>query len=367
MNIKRVAIVYDWVNQIGGAERVLEAIHQIWPKAPLFTSVYDPNKADWAQKFPSVKASFLQRLPGTKRYYHLFAPLIPIAFEQFRFDHYDLVISITSGPAKAIITKPETCHICYCLTPPRQFWQKQFLPQSWLFPWLAPLRAQDYFLSRRPDYFLTISHYVAQRIKKFYQREAVVIHPGVDLTRFKPAAHQSKKRERYFLVVSRLVNYKRIDLVIKVFNQLGWRLKIIGSGREEKKLRKMAGQNIVFLGQVDDQRLVREYQYCQAVIFPQEEDFGLVPIEAQACGRPVIALARGGALETIIPGETGEFFFPQEESELFKLLKGFDLGKYSPQACYQNACRFSLKNFVLSFKNRVAELMADYQQQNQLK
>ena len=354
----KVAIVYDWVNQIGGAERVLTAIRRIWPKAPLFTSVYQPDKAQWAQDFLQVKASFLQRIPGAKKYYYLFAPLIPLAFEQFCFDDYDLVISVTSGPAKAIITKPETCHICYCLTPPRHFWQKRFLRQKWLFPWLMPFRVQDYLLSQRPDYFFAISHYVARRIKKFYHRGAEVIYPGVDLAKFKPS---SPKQGNYFLVVSRLVGYKRVDLVIKVFNQLGLPLRIVGSGRKEKELRRIAKDNIEFLGELSDRQLIQEYQSCQAVIFPQEEDFGLVPIEAQACGRPVIAFGRGGALETVIPGKTGEFFFQQEEEELIKLIKNFNPAKYRPEICRRNAQRFELKKFMLSFKNKVIEKFKNYQ------
>ena len=365
MSDYRLAIVYDWANQIGGAERVLEAIRQIWPQATLFTSIYHSQKATWVKKFSSVKTSFLNQLPGIKTHHRFFAPFFPLAFEQFCFDDYDLVISITSGPAKAIITSPKTCHICYCLTPYRQFWQRQFLNSSKLFASLTFLRSQDYFLAQRPDYFLAISHYVAQRIEEFYRRKAEVVYPGVDLTKFQPESKKenNKKNERrnYFLVVSRLVGYKKIDLVIRVFNHLGWRLKIIGEGREEKKLKKLAKDNIVFLGRVSDDQLIKEYQNCQAVIFPQEEDFGLVPIEAQACGRPVIAFARGGAQETIIPGKTGEFFYQQTEESLINLLKGFNPAKYKKEDCFNNARKFNLKKFMLLFKNEVEERLVYYQ------
>lgn len=354
----KTAIVFDWTNQVGGAERVLTGLNKIFPEAPLYTSVLDLKKADWAKNFPEIKTAFLQKIPGGKKYYYFYYPLIPLAFEQFNFDSFDLVISLTSGPAKAIITKPQTCHICYCLTPPRYFWEKkfQFLPPSFL----DKFKRADYLFSKRPDYFLTISKNSARRIKKFYQTKAEVIYPGIDLKKFKPARKKSKS-EPYFLIVSRLVEYKKTDLAVKAFNQLGWQLKIIGRGRQMKKLKIMAKKNIQFLGQVKDQELIKNYQNCRALILPQEEDFGLTPIEAQACGKPVIAFARGGALETIVPGKTGEFFHSQTGDSLVKALKIFDPEKYSPEACLKKAQDFSLKSFMLSFKRKAEKLYNQYQ------
>jgi glycosyltransferase involved in cell wall biosynthesis len=345
----KVAIVYDWVNRSkGGAERVLTAIHQIWPKAPLFTSVYDPSKASWAKKFPEVKASFVNKIPLAKSRAYWFYPLILIGFEQFNFDQYDLVISVTTGPAKAIITKPETKHVCYCLTPPtRHILNKNYFPFN-----LA--QKQDYIIGQRPDFYLATCKNVTNRIKKYYNRIAKIVFPGIDLQKFKPKTEF--KLKNYFLVVSRLVDHKKVDLAVRAFNQLGWPLKIVGKGRGTVKLKSIAKPNIKFLGNVSDEKLVNLYQQCQAVIFPQEEDFGLVSIEAQACGRPVIAYQAGGALETVNPGKTGEFFSLQTPKALIDTLKKFNSSKYSSTNCRANAENFSQKSFKSKFKQTVDQL-----------
>lgn len=361
----KVAICYDWANRIGGAERILVAITKLWPGSDLFTTVYDPNKAPWTKNFASVKTTFLQKIPLAKKYPRFLYPLMSVGFEQFNFDGYDLVISVSSGPAKSIITKPETCHICYCLTPPRYLWQKKFLfNKNFLFPFLVKLKSFDFSFAQRPDFILTISENVAKKIKQFYQRNSKVIYPGVDLTKFKPALKPGKGS--YFLIVSRLVEYKKIDLVIKVFNRLGRKLKIVGTGREEVRLKRLARKNIEFLGLINDRKLVREYQNCRALIAPQEEDFGLTPIEAQACGRPVIGFKAGGNLETIIPGKTGEFFSPQTETELIQILEDFDPKKYSKADCQANAARFSLEKFSIGFKKAVEKNFKNYSQKNSL-
>jgi len=355
----RVAIVYDWANRrTGGAERVLKALHQIWPRAPLFTSVFKKDLS-WPKEFPSVRTSFIDKIPGARDHHRLFAPLIPIGFEQFNLDSFDLVVSLSSGPAKGIITKPKTCHINYCLTPPRYLWERRFLTPEALFPLLSPLRKQDRLLSKRPDFYLAISKNVNSRIRRFYQRKAEVVYPGVDLKQFRIGKGR-KEGEPFFLLVSRLVGYKKGALVVRTFNRLEQRLKVIGIGREMGRLKAMAGKNISFLGEVDDQRLVREYQGCQALIFPQEEDFGLTPIEAQACGRPVIAYRRGGAKETVIEGVTGQFFDQQTEESLIKAVKRFDSNKYRPENCRKNAERFSLTSFMVSFKKKVERLYQEY-------
>jgi len=356
----KVAIVYDWANQIGGAERVLEAIHEIWPQAPLFTSVFDSNRALWAKKFPLVETSFLQKIPGSKKHYRPLGPLIAIAFEQFNFDQFDLVISVTSGPAKAIITKPQTCHICYCLTPQRYLWMKKSLKHQWLFPFLAPLRVRDYFLSRRPDYFLSISKTVAGRVRKFYGRETKVIYPGV----VKKRELKRVKKEDYFLIVSRLIYHKRVDLAIKAFNKLGWPLKIVGQGPEKTKLETIAKANIEFLGRVSEKQLWSLYEKAKAVICPQEEDFGLVAVESQLAGTPVISFGGGGARETVVGGVTGEFFDRQSEESLVKVLKLFSTKEYSPEKCWQNSQRFLKKFFLLKFKKTIEALWKEYQKKN---
>lgn len=350
-----IALIYDRVNKIGGAERLLLALHEIYPQAPLYTSVYDPEGAPWASVFPKIIPSFLQNFPFAKKHHEFYAPLMPLAFESFDFNKYDLVISVTSEAAKGIITTPKTEHLCYCLTPTRYLWQSYedyFKNSLWRMltkPLVTKLRLWDQIASARPDIYLAISKTVAKRLKKYYGREAEVIYPPADLNKFKPPA--GGQNSKFFLVVSRLVPYKRIDIAIEAFNKLGLPLKIIGSGVEEKKLKLMARGNIEFLGQnLTDGQLLSYYQNCRAIILPGEEDFGLVPIEALACGKPVIAYQGGGALETVVAGVTGEFFSPQEAQALEKVVRVFAEQKYRPEVCRKQAEKFSKENFQKNFK-----------------
>lgn len=347
----KVALVYDRVNKIGGAERVLESLHQIWPKAPLYTAVYNPQTAPWAKKF-KVIPSFLNRFPLARTKHETFPYLMPLAFESFSFEKYDLVISITSEAAKGIITKPKTFHLCYCLTPTRYLWsgyQDYFQNKTFRFltkPIISYLRYWDRIASQRPDVYLAISENVKKRIKEYYHQNSKVIYPPVDMQKWNlPTKNEGEKKEDYFLVVSRLVKYKKVDLVIKVFNKLGLPLKIVGTGNQERKLKRLAQKNIEFLGQLTDKQLLGYYQKSRAVIFPQEEDFGLVPLEAQACGRPVIAYRKGGTLETVIEGKTGLFFGSQVQRSLAEAVKKFALVKFSPQVCRQNAEGFNQEKF----------------------
>jgi len=351
----KVALVYDWVNKFGGAERVLEALHEIYPTAPLYTSVYSSNSTPWSLKF-RVKPSFLNKFPLAKNHHELYPLLTPLAFESFDFSGFDLVISITSAHAKGILTLPSTCHICYCLTPTRYlysgfkdyFRNKFFLSLS--KPFLKYLRFWDKVASCRPDFYISISENVRKRIKKYYLKDSEIVYPPVDIDKF---FTKGNKPSDYFLVVSRLVNYKKVDLVIKVFNKLGWPLKIVGDGGQIFKLKFLARKNVEFLGRLTDSELVGYYQNCRAVIFPQEEDFGLVPLEAQACGRPVLAFKGGGALETIIEGKTGTFFYPQTQKALAKALKEFKVEDFDSEICRRNAELFSKDNFKKNFKQAV--------------
>ncbi len=351
----RIALVYDRVNKIGGAERVLETLHQIFPQAPLYTAVYNPKTAPWAKEF-KVMPSFLNKFPLAKTQHELYPYLMPLAFESFDFSAYDIVISITSEAAKGIITKPETLHLCYCLTPTRYLWsgyEDYFRNKALRFlskPIVAYLRAWDKIAAQRPDTYLAISQNVQNRIKKYYHRDSEIIYPPLDMEKWIPT---EQKTEDYFLVVSRLVTYKRVDLAIEVFNQLQLPLKIIGNGREKRKLKRMAGKNIEFLGELTDKELLGYYQRSRAVIFPQEEDFGLVPLEAQASGRPVIAYRKGGALETVVEGETGLFFGSQTPRGLTRVIKQFETIKFKPQAFGQNVVKFSQARFKKEFKDLV--------------
>jgi len=372
----KIAFVYDRVNKIGGAERVLVALHEIWPDAPLYTAVYNPETALWAKDFKIIP-SFLQKFPFAKTHHELYPWLTPLAFETFDFTGFDIVISITSAEAKGIITKPGTLHICYCLTPTRYLWngyQDYHVPMI-VRSMMTKLRIWDQIASQRPDYYFAISETVKQRIWKYYRRKSEVIFPPVDTTKFvirNPKSEKyssfSRPTSNFYLVVSRLVSYKQIDLAIEAFNKLDWPLKIVGVGREMNKLRAMAKPNIEFLGQLTDKELLGYYKKCQAVIFPQEEDFGLVPLEAQACGKPVIAYRGGGALETIIEGKTGIFFKEQTAESLLEALG--EMGKTSlqdkgekgfrPEDCRKQAEKFSQEIFKKKFKQKIEEEWKKY-------
>ncbi|MBP8591225.1 glycosyltransferase [Candidatus Shapirobacteria bacterium] len=352
----KVAFVYDWLDSWGGAERLLLALKQIFPKAPLYTSIYNPEKASWAKDF-HVCPSFLQKMPGALKFRKAYLPLLPLAFESFNFDQYDLVISVSSFAAKGIITKPATCHINYLLTPTR-FLYHQYplyfsspLKRAFSKPLVSYLKRWDKIAAFRPDQIIAISQTVAKRTEKYYQRKVEkVIYPPVNTKKFFPAKEKKGQKEKYFLLVSRLEPYKKVDLAIEAFNSLGWKLKIVGNGSEEKKLKKISRKNIEFLGKVSDQKLVSFYQNCRAVIFPQEEDFGLVPLEAQACGRPVIAYRGGGATETIIDGKTGLFFFPQKAGALKNTLLKFDPLRYNKSTCRENALKYGQEKFEREWK-----------------
>lgn len=368
----KVALVYDWVNKYGGAERVIQALHTIWPKAPLYTAVYDRKKAAWADSF-KVYPSFLQNIPFAKSHHELFPFLIPLSFESFNFDEYDVVISVTSFAAKGIITKPKTLHLCYCLTPTRFLWSgyneykthpglNLFDPiTKLLFPPIATrLRAWDFIASSRPDVYLTISETVKKRINKYYRRDATVIYPGIDCDKF--LTPTAKKNSDFFLIVSRLVPYKKINIAIYAANKLSLPLKIVGSGSQLKYLKSIAGETIDFIEEhLTDEELVRYYQNCTALIFPADEDFGLAMLEAQACGKPVISFKGDSAKEIIIEGVTGDFFCPQTADALIRVLKIFNPQKYSPFVCRENAKRFDQKKFLTIFKKIVEETWQKWQ------
>src|ERR1035437_6994117 len=275
----KTALVYDRVNKWGGAERVLLALHKIFPEAPLYTSVLNIEKAPWAKVF-DVKTSFLQNFPKASTSHEFYAPLMPIAFEGFNFDQYDLVISVTSESAKGIITNPKTLHICYCLTPTRYLWSgynDYFRSSVFRFlskPVVSYLRFWDKIASQRPDEYIAISSEVKKRIKKYYGRDSEIIYPPLMLE----VDSQSDLRVSgdYFLVVSRLTNfYKRVDIAIKACNQLKLPLKIVGEGADFENLNRIAGPTVEFLGNLTDEKLSFYYKNCKALIFPGLEDFGL--------------------------------------------------------------------------------------------
>lgn len=356
---KRVAIVYDRVNKWGGAERVLLTLRELFPNATLFTSVYDDKRAPWARVFKKVQPSFLQHVPFAKNNHEYLAPLMPMAFESFNFNDFDLVISVTSEAAKGIITPPHVEHICYCLTPTRYLWSGRSdyfanrFAQALSAPMTNYLRRWDTVASTRPDHMIGISTEVTNRIQKYYGRDSIRLFPPVDTKAF---SGRRRDPQDYFLIVSRLVRYKKVDLAIQAFNKLPYTLLIVGTGREEKRLKRMAKKNIYFLGRVEDEDLGKLYSGARAVIFPQREDFGIVAVEAQSAGVPVIAYKKGGAADMVIPGITGVFFNKQTVMSLTNAVKIFHRMRFNHLKARENALQFSKERFLEEFGRIVSTL-----------
>ena len=366
----KTAIVHEWLNQIGGAEDVLETLLELYPGVPIYTSLYwrDEMPEHWRQW--DVRTSFINRLPFAQKRQQLYFPLYPMAFEQFDFGDYDLVISNKSGFCHGIITGPETLHICYCLTPTRYVWRyHQYAEQENLSgllrtimpPFLTSLRQWDRLAADRVDHFIAISQTIRQRIAKIYRRESTIIYPPVDTSRFAPA----QRNADYYLIVGRLVPYRRIDILIEAFNKMQRPLVIAGSGRDQERLKAMAGPTIKFLGYVPDEDLPDLMARCRAFMWPGEEDFGISPIQAMAAGRPVIAYAAGGALETVVPGHTGALFYDQTAQAIVTAVEQFDEKTLDPHAISAFAAQFDTVVYKRKMQQFVDEKLE--QRQNELR
>jgi glycosyltransferase involved in cell wall biosynthesis len=356
----RLAIVCDWLTNFGGAEKVILALHRLFPHAPIYTSIYNPARMPGFEN-ADIRPSYLQHFPFAKTAHQMFLPFLPGAFEKMDLNDFDIVISSSHSCAKGIVTKPETLHICYCHTPMRYAWDggRDYIDQyeiNALIKKLArfyihKIRLWDRLSADRVDYFIANSDHVRQRIHKYYRRPASVIHPFVDVKSYTLGT----QREKFFLAVGRLTPYKKFDLIIKTFNELGLPLKIAGTGVAESKLRQMAKNNIEFLGFVSDEELRDLYAKARGLVFPQIEDFGIIPLEAMASGCPVIALKKGGALETVVDGKTGIFFNTQSvESLRHAVYKFFDMNfKY-------HLIRKHAENFDIPvFNGKILELVED--------
>lgn len=361
----KIALVHDHLAQDGGAEKVLQAFQQIWPDAPTFVIVYNPEQAHPSFKGKDIRTSFLQHWPmGVKRYQWFF-PIMPTAVESYDLMEYDVVLSSTASFAKGVITRPNTLHICYCHTPTRYLWSDTHdyvreigVPAviKWFLPFfLTYVRMWDKMAADRVDQFIANSELVKERITKYYKAGSNVIYPPVDLDRFSITAPQD-----YFLAGGRLVPYKRFDIVVEAFNRLGRKLKIFGTGPELKALKAKANSNIEFLGKVSDAELAKLYSGALAFVNPQVEDFGITMVEAMACGRPVLAYNAGGAKEIILPGVTGELFTYQTWEDLADTVVKFDPAKYNPQQIRARAEEFSLPNFKRQIKAYVEEACANF-------
>ncbi len=363
----KVALIHDHLAQDGGAEKVLEVFCQMFPKAPIYTLLYDKKKV--AHRYPDrrIDTSIIQKMPGGVRFYQWYLPFMPMAVEFFDLREYNLVISDTSSFAKGVITQPSTVHVCYCHTPTRYLWSDthQYINELKYNKFLkkiaslilSRIRSWDRLAADRVDHFIANSKAVQERITKYYKRDSVVIYPPVEVDKFFIA----RELEDFFLIGCRLAPYKRVDLVVEVFKKLGlnYKLKVFGDGVDLKRLKKIAKNcpNIEFLGRISDKEKARLMSKCLAFLNPQEEDFGISKVEAMASGRPVIAYKKGGALETIIEGKTGVFFAEQTVDSLSTVVQKFytDIKegqkKWDSQEIREHAKKFSRDNFEENIKN----------------
>jgi glycosyltransferase involved in cell wall biosynthesis len=346
----RIALVHDWLNQMGGAEDVLENMVALFPEAPVYTSIYWPEGVSPAYRRWDIRTSWMDKLPGVKRRHQLFLPLYPLAFESLDFGGYDVILSNKSGFCHGVITPPETVHVCYCLTPTRYVWRYHDyalregfggLARMVLAPILSHLRMWDRLAADRVDRFIAISTEVQRRIAKYYRRDSVVIHPPVDTQRFSPAP----SHDDYYLSVGRVIPYKRIDLAVQACTKLGLPLKIGGTGRDLERLKAMAGPTVEFLGYVPDDDLPKLMARCKAFLFPGAEDFGITPVQAMAAGRPVIAYAYGGSLDMVVEGISGTLFREQNVESLIDALQRFESDLYDSQAVRRHAEQFDAAIF----------------------
>lgn len=362
----RIALVHDYLSQDGGAERVLKAFQEIWPSAPIFVLFHDRKRlAEFVGQ--DIRQSFIARLPWGKKKYQWYLPWMPMATERHNLNGFDVVLSSTSAFAKGVLTGPQTLHLSYCHTPTRYLWTethdyiedlnynrliKAFLPSI-----IHRLRLWDKMSVDRVDHFIANSQTVRQRIQKYYRRDSEVIYPPVDVHKFKI----NPRLGDYFVTGGRLAAYKRFDLVVQVFNRLGWKLKIFGTGPDWwDDIKKIAKPNIEFLGRVSEEEKAELLSRARAFIHPQVEDFGITPVEAMAAGRPVIAYPVGGAGETVIPGETGVFFKDQTWESLLDCVLHFNWENWHSAKIREQALKFSKENFKENIKKYVEERREEF-------
>ncbi len=356
----KVALVHDWLVGTGGGEEVLYDFHSIFPDAPIYTLVYDDEKAPAWTRECEIRTTYLQEIPGAKTHHKLLLPLMPQAWEALDLTSYDLVLSSCSSCCKGVITSSSAKHVCYCHTPTRYLWDLyyDYLKSAPLYKQLAmpyfihKVRQWDYLAAQRVDYFMTNSHNVAKRINKYYRRDSEIIYPGIKVS---PLSVPSE-RDDFYLVVSRLVSYKRVDLAVRACTQLGRPLIVVGEGEELPALKEIAGPTVTFAGFLNDDEKWLLYSGAKALLFPGKEDFGLTPVEAMSAGCPIIAFGEGGALETVIDKKTGLFFYEQTADALVRCIEEFENGQASGtseislEAMVKRARQFSREAFRENIK-----------------
>ena len=360
----KVALAHDYLVHIRGGERILYLLSDLFPAADIYTLVCDPRIIPHEWNNRRLNTSFIQRLPFAKKFFRAWLPLYPYAVEQFDLKKYDLVISCSSGFVHGVITQPGTCHICYSLSPLRYAW-------NWYYESIADTGPLSAFLLRvmlhwvrqwdrqaadRVDDYVAISQVTQRRLLKYYRRDSVVINPPIETSLFGIA----EEVDDFFLIVSALMPYKRVDIAVNAFNSLGLPLKIVGTGPELGRLRKMAKSNIEFLGRIPDHKVRQYYSRCRAFIFTAEEDYGITPLEAQASGRPVIAYGTGGVLETVVNGLTGAFFQDQTADSLAEAVSRFDSTQFAPLTIREHATKFDVSVFKKKMTSFVQASLAKY-------
>jgi glycosyltransferase involved in cell wall biosynthesis len=348
---RRVAIIHYWLVTMRGGERVLERLLGLFPEADVFTHVYDPSAVSETIRSRRVHTTFINRLPGARRHYQKYLPLMPMALEELDLSGYDLIISCESGPAKGVIAPPDALHVCYCHTPMRYLWDHY--PQyraaagafaRWLVPWtFHALRSWDVASAARVDRILANSDFIRRRVLKAWRRESKVVYPPVDAARFGPARPPGD----HWLWVGQMTPYKRADLAVAAFNALGAPLLMVGDGPMARDVRRRAGSNITIGPRMSFEELRNAYATCRALVFTAEEDFGMAPVETMASGRPVLAYGRGGALETVEAGATGAFFAQQSVESLIEGIQAFErwLPNFDSAEAVRSAARFSPERF----------------------
>jgi glycosyltransferase involved in cell wall biosynthesis len=358
----KIALIADWLTNYGGAESVVSAFHDLFPEAPVYTTLYKPSAMRELGQLKNVHTTWLNKIPFAKHQWLL--SLMPVEVERMNLDGYDIILSSCHSVSKGVITKPETVHICYCHTPMRYAWEswdlesrlKKFprILHGTIRKQIAKIKEWDFAAAQRVDHFIANSTHIASQIKKHYGRDSVVIYPPVHTEKFKPVASPTAD---YYLAVGRLIPYKKFDLLVETFNELGLPLKIAGVGPDYKKIKKMAKANIEILGHVEEKELAKLYANCKALLFPQLEDAGIVPLEAMASGRPVIALNRGGSLDTMIDGVTGVLFEEQTTASLKSAIARFEKMNFDPVKIRAHAEKFDVE----IFKKKISDFIHGFQ------